>query len=238
MEDIERGECETDLSLEDLSTRFIEKIVKGENVMSNGSLVHIEDLWKIKIFKSEESIEQFVKEEESKRKGEKKSFMSFLKASPTWEAIEKCEEITNEILKAPPKQSKKSEELYVAEERITQLEAITSATFDLTRLIQYLREINSNYKDDSLYSTAMLLRATIDHVPPIFGKNSFGDVANQYGAKSFKDSMIHLDKGLRKISDSYLHSHIRRKEVIPVKQQVEFRAQIDVLISEIIVILT
>jgi len=45
--------------------------------------------------------------------------------------------------------------------------------------------------------------------------------------------MRHLDKSLRKIADSYLHGHIRERESLPNKTQVNFSQDIDVLLAEI-----
>ena len=46
--------------------------------------------------------------------------------------------------------------------------------------------------------------------------------------------MGHLDKALRKIADSYLHLPIRRKEILPNQNQVNFSADLDVLLAEIV----
>lgn len=68
----------------------------------------------------------------------------------------------------------------------------------------------------------MLLRAILDHIPPIFSKASFKEVSSGYGGKSFKDTMQHLEKGARKIADSHLHAQIRKKELLPTPLQVNF----------------
>ncbi len=46
--------------------------------------------------------------------------------------------------------------------------------------------------------------------------------------------MGQLDQVVRKIADLHLHSHIRSKETLPVDQQVNFKAQVDMLLAEII----
>jgi hypothetical protein len=83
-----------------------------------------------------------------------------------------------------------------------------------------------------------LVRAITDHIPPIFGKGSFREVASSHGGRSFKESMEYLDRGLRKIADNQLHSPIRHKESLPTAQQVHFSPMLDVLLGEIIVLLT
>jgi hypothetical protein len=88
-------------------------------------------------------------------------------------------------------------------------------------------------------SIAMLVRAIVDHVPPILGQSSFSRVANNYGAsgQSFSKSMKHLDTALRNVADAHLHQQIRKSETLPTAPQVDFRASLDVLLSEIVRVL-
>lgn len=84
----------------------------------------------------------------------------------------------------------------------------------------------------------MLIRTLIDHIPPIFGFNTFSEVVNNYNwTKSKKELMKRLESSLRHIADSYLHTKIKNKEVIPSTTQVDFRPEIDVLLSEILSII-
>lgn len=123
---------------------------------------------------------------------------------------------------------------YVAEERIKELSEIESKFFDNTKLIRLLREINTAYNNDSYLSIGILVRAVIDHIPPIFNCDTFAEVANNYkGTKSFKGAMKRLNDSLRNLADSYLHVQIRRKESLPTINQVDFRAELDALLSEI-----
>lgn len=82
----------------------------------------------------------------------------------------------------------------------------------------------------------MLVRAILDHVPPLFGFRTFAEVSANYGAAgtSFKKSMEHLQKTLRNISDSHLHQNIRQKESLPTETQVDFGAALDQLLGEVI----
>lgn len=128
-----------------------------------------------------------------------------------------------------------SNKSYVDEKRIKELRAIKSRDFDLTKLLQICDEINRNFSDENYLSVAMLTRAMLDHIPPIMQCKNFSEVVNNYaGTKSFRESMQHLDKSSRKIADAYLHSHVRAKEVLPNKTQVDFSNEIDVLLSEIV----
>ena len=124
---------------------------------------------------------------------------------------------------------------YVDLERIEQLRKIRSPLWDLKRLVRLLQELNIAHAGEAHMATAMLVRAVLDHVAPIFGKATFNEVANNYAApRSFKEQMKHLDESLRKIADSHLHLPVRQSEVLPLGTQVDFRAAVDVLLAEIV----
>jgi len=81
----------------------------------------------------------------------------------------------------------------------------------------------------------MLVRAIADHVPPVFGCASFPEVANNYAcAASFKKSMQNLNQSLRNIADAHLHVQIRKSESVPTAVQVNFSADLDVLLAEVL----
>lgn len=134
----------------------------------------------------------------------------------------------------PKKQIAKSGDYnFVNQNRIKELKTIKNDDFDITKLIRFCEELNSAFSLENFLSTAMLVRAIADHIPPIFGKTSFTEVANNHGSKSFKESMKNLDNSSRKISDSHLHTQIRKKEVLPNSNQVDFSNDLDVLLAEI-----
>lgn len=127
---------------------------------------------------------------------------------------------------------------YVPQSRIKELASIGTKEFDLTKLIQFCNELNSSLSEGNHFSIIMLSRAILDHIPPVFGVESFHEIANNYkGARSFKESMERLNKSCRKIADQHLHSQIRGSEVLPTIAQVDFSNDIDLLLSEIVRIL-
>ncbi|MEZ0308561.1 MAG: hypothetical protein ACAH21_11585, partial [Ramlibacter sp.] len=128
---------------------------------------------------------------------------------------------------------------FVSITRLGELQAIPNATWDVTRLVRLCEELNLVHEAGCIMATAMLGRAVMDHIPPIFGKGSFAEVANNHTAggqagKSFKESMENLQKSVRPIADSHLHLHIRHKEVLPSPVQVQFGRDLDVLLGEVI----
>ena len=127
---------------------------------------------------------------------------------------------------------------YVAAERIASLQAISNAQWDFARLVELCREINVASDNRCHMATAMLLRTVLNHVPPVLGFGTFAEVASNYGGpksqKSFKASMRRLESSLRNIADMHLHSPIRSSEDVPTATQVDFAADSDVLLGEVI----
>lgn len=130
---------------------------------------------------------------------------------------------------------------FIDNSRLTELIQIKSALYDLSKLIQLCKEIEYSFSEGNYYATALLLRAAIDHIPPIFSVENFNGVVNNYSspgnAKSFKKNMHHLNESLRSIGDGHIHSQVRSKEVLPNATQVNFSHDFDLLLSEIVRIL-
>ncbi len=122
----------------------------------------------------------------------------------------------------------------IADSRLAELRKLVSADFDFRKLIRLCEELNTNYSEKCYFATAMLTRALLDHVSPLFGKKTFSEVANNYDGRSFKDAMQHLDSASRKVADSILHIPIRKSETLPTAQQVNCAQQLDMLLSEIV----
>lgn len=122
---------------------------------------------------------------------------------------------------------------YVDPSRIYELKEISNSNWDTLKLVKLCNELNDAYKIKNYCSIPMIVRAIIDHVPPIFSASNFKELIAKYGSKSFKESMQHLDNSLRKIADSAIHSQIRNKEILPNHSQIDFRADLDVLLAEV-----
>ena len=125
--------------------------------------------------------------------------------------------------------------LFINNKIIVELGEIASADFDLSKLIRLCEELNSAFNNNNFFSVVMLARAILDHVPPIFsGLKTFAEVSSNYGGKSLKKSFQNLQNSLRNIADAHLHEPIRRKESLPNDTQIDFRNDMDILLSEIV----
>lgn len=131
--------------------------------------------------------------------------------------------------------------VFVAEGRIETLRQLREPSLDPVRLIRLLEEINVCYENDCFMAVAMLIRAVTDHVPSVFGVTGFAQVlSNVPGtSRSFRESMTHLDKSLRKIADAHLHVPMRVRETVPMRQQVVgYQGDVDILLAEVIRVLS
>ncbi len=128
---------------------------------------------------------------------------------------------------------------YFSSERIQELKNIKNTEHDISKIIKILEEVNICYNHSCYLSISSLLRMLIDHIPPIFWYEKFNEVVASYKfSKSDKGNMNHLIWWLKNISDWNLHNKISKKEILPTQQTIEFRADFDVLIKNIILILS
>lgn len=123
---------------------------------------------------------------------------------------------------------------YVSLGRIEQLRRLRSPRWDFRRLVRMCEELNGVFAAGNFLASAMLLRAIIDHVPPIFGVGNFGQFASSVAGRSIKASMEQLNRSSRNIADTWLHQQIRRSENLPTETQVDYRQDLDVLLGEVV----
>jgi hypothetical protein len=122
----------------------------------------------------------------------------------------------------------------ISKTRLDELRKLSSGKFDFSKLIRLCEEINIVYGEGCYFSTAMLTRALLDHVPPVFGKANFDEVANHHGARSVKGALKHLNEASKSVADGHLHEQIGKRATLPTAQQVDCRQQLDVLLGEIV----
>lgn len=163
---------------------------------------------------------------------------------PSYACVQESSEIVRAAIRsiqrkqANPLPSAPGIKPFVDHARIVALQGMGAGSWDFTRLVELCREINVAAANRCHMSTAMLLRTILNHVPPVLGFATFAEVASNYGGpktnRSFKANMRRLEDSLRNIADMHLHSPIRSREDVPTAVQVDFSADLDVLLGEII----
>jgi len=124
--------------------------------------------------------------------------------------------------------------VFIPAKRINELKNIKNSEFDLTRLIKYCEEINSNYPDN-IFSVIFLCRAILDHCPPIFNEENFKSVIAHID-KSAKSELTPLSEILKGKADYQIHKQIKKgkREVIPIPEDIDFSDKMNTLIARII----
>jgi hypothetical protein len=116
---------------------------------------------------------------------------------------------------------------------IARLAEKQSGAVDVGSLVKMCREINSSYAHGNVLATALLMRTVLNHVPPVFGHDTFSQVLANIG-KSLKESFEHLENGLRKVADFHAHRKIAASESYPSIAQVEpFKPQFELLLQQV-----
>ncbi|WP_406336085.1 hypothetical protein [Streptomyces sp. NBC_00203] len=117
--------------------------------------------------------------------------------------------VTGAII-APTVETVSEPKLYVNAALRTELAAKQGKTkLNVDKLLQLLRELDDNYADGHAYSCHTLLRAIIDHVPPVLGYKSFEVAVNNYGwTRTDKKYMTRL-LDFKTQADDVLHRQIR-----------------------------
>lgn len=124
---------------------------------------------------------------------------------------------------------------FIDMERLKELRAVHSESYDLARLIRMCEELDDSFDRGNYIASILLVRSILDHCSPIFGQPTFEQVVNNEKLeKSTKESFSNLQNSSRKIADGHLHIQIRKKETVPTKTQVNFSHDLDVMLGEIV----
>jgi hypothetical protein len=226
------------ITLEKLETELLSLYEQKAPILINGKLIPHKNICRLKIFSTlllDDEIELFAERCNFFWNNSRKDEIAF---------INNCLDETDKILRNPFLIKKELNYManyghFVHPNRIRELEIIKSEKFDLIKLIQLCKELNTAAAGANFYSSSSLVRNIIDHVPPIFGFKNFSEVANNYkeGGRSFKKLMLSLDTSARNIADSNIHLQVRQKEILPTNLQTDFTRELDCLLGEVIRIL-
>ncbi|KAM3094117.1 DUF2513 domain-containing protein [Phormidesmis sp. 146-35] len=131
--------------------------------------------------------------------------------------------------------NKSSRENYVDPNIIEELRSVESCEFDLSKVVRFCEELNSSFVAENYIATTLLIRALINHIPPIFGQKTFPQVVSQV-SKSRRELFSPLENVARDVADLHNHDLVRHKENLPTRNQVEpFKPNLEVLLQELIV---
>ncbi|MFC8015511.1 hypothetical protein [Streptomyces cinereoruber] len=129
---------------------------------------------------------------------------------------------------APPEEPPR----YVNEDLIKELEAKQGQTrLSPDKLLQLVRELNACFRDGHAYACHALVRAIIDHVPPILGQKSFQAAASNYAWPTDADRK-YAKKLLefKNQADDVMHRQIRTSRGVITMHDVPLSGYINALL--------
>jgi hypothetical protein len=108
--------------------------------------------------------------------------------------------------------------------------------------------MNLCYSNQKYVAVAIIGRAILDHVPPVFGEEQFSDVVDHHNwstsskppknrEPSAKKMMRRLEDSFRELANFQNHGHIRNSSDIFEQADVNFRGEFGILLAEVINIL-
>lgn len=107
--------------------------------------------------------------------------------------------------------------------------------FNYQKLITLIEELNFSYAYNKAYSSCTILRAILDHIPPLLGKDNFDAVASKYkwgSEKSSKRKAVGKLLEFRNTPDDVLHGQITDKDDVVDITYLPDKFAINVLLKE------
>jgi hypothetical protein len=122
---------------------------------------------------------------------------------------------------------------YIDLQVIASLEAGADARrFDHSKLLRLIGELNDNYGRGNAYAAHALLRAILDHIPPMLGCATFAGVASNYRWSRTDKGYVQKFLDFRIQADDVLHRQISRRPDLLGLDDMPARACVNRLLQE------
>ncbi|MEU9413575.1 hypothetical protein AB0E08_48895 [Streptomyces sp. NPDC048281] len=147
--------------------------------------------------------------------------------------------LNSEPEESPASEPEPSTPVYVDELLIKELETNgATSQWDVTKLVQLLRELNSNFAAENAYSCLALLRATLDHIPPVLNASDFDQAASNFkwgkSNKSTDRAYALKLKDARALGDDVLHRQIGKNPDLLDMEDVPHRRYLNRVLRHVI----
>ncbi|MGV9346355.1 hypothetical protein ACWDSD_16305 [Streptomyces spiralis] len=106
------------------------------------------------------------------------------------------------------------------------------AAWNLDKLLQLLTELDESYGANQPYSCHALLRAIIDHVPPILGLKSFEQAVSNYQWTPTDKKYMKRLLEFKNQADDVMHRHISKRPSVITMHDVPAAAYLNALLAE------
>lgn len=216
---------------------------EGRPIVINGTTVPIDDLKALRINRTDQpaaELRPIVKAEQHAQK-----FVA-LGIPEDWRIADRGEDATDQFITEPPGSAAKQATVppsqtvalpslpsYVDEQIIDAIRAKDGKVrFNVTKLLALIDELNDNCQRTSTYSAHAMLRAILDHIPPILGHRSLDEVANNYSWGQTDKAYMKKLLDFKLQADDALHRQISSKPDLLSPHDLPPRKWINQLLQE------
>jgi hypothetical protein len=231
-----------DLSLETLEAQILAPYRSGHAIVADGDIIQITDITQIRIIQTDRSTNELPRRRTRHAEG-----MVLIPSNDSWSlATTAGTDVTNDFITGAPGHTPvevpeptrlsppaQAGSLYVDEKVIKAIRAKDGQSeFDVTKLLALVDELNDNYAGRHAYASHALLRAVLDHVPPILGCRDFTAVANNFAWGQSDKKYIKRLEDFRAQADDALHRQIRASADLLSLDDMPARAYVNRLLQE------
>lgn len=104
--------------------------------------------------------------------------------------------------------------------------------FNYKKLIRLMTELNSDFVSGYPYSTSMLIRGILDHIPPLLNCSNFEEVANNYSWEKTDKKYMKALLDFKNEGDDALHRKISSKEDLLEMDNIPSSNRLNILLQE------
>jgi hypothetical protein len=231
-----------DLSLATLEAQILAPYRSGHAILADGDIIQLTDITQIRIIQTDRSTSEL-----PRRRIRETEDIVFIPNNDRWSlATSAGTDVTNDFITGapgqtpvevpepvrlrPPAQAGLS---YVDEKVSKAIRAKDGqGKFDVTKLLALVDELNDNYASGHAYASHALLRAVLDHVPPILDCREFAAVANNFSWGQSDKKYIKRLEDFRAQADDALHRQIRTSVDLLSLDDMPARAYVNRLLQE------
>jgi hypothetical protein len=107
-----------------------------------------------------------------------------------------------------------------------------SRRWDCTKLLGLIQELDDNYREDNGYAAHALLRAILDHVPPLFAQSGFAGVVDSHSWSRTDRKYVRQLAAFRAQADDVLHRQISGSPDLLTVEDMPPRAAVNSFLRE------
>ncbi|MFE5300660.1 hypothetical protein [Streptomyces sp. NPDC056632] len=116
---------------------------------------------------------------------------------------------------------------------------MTTTSWKVDKLLALCTELNDSYASGNAYACAALLRAVLDHIPPVFGHKDFKQVAAQHTFTVQRTDKAHAQKlaSFKDIADDALHRPISANILLITMNDIPEPTRLRAVLHELVTVL-